>query len=158
MWARLWHFTTAPRKVQWEVTQPQEGQNSLYLCKIILLPAFLYSAYFTTRDDTPGAFSCTQPSLPDSMFTKGGVDILSLVSQLEKNPSFIYTGKQKRPFSDKLSLQDQDVLLWLIKSGQVWPSTFISVPHSLHKSLEAEKDLGTWQCEERYCQNESMKA
>lgn len=59
----------------------------------------------------PGAFSCSQPAMPDSMFTKGGVDILNLVSLLEKDASFIYPGKQKRPFSDKPSLQKQNVFL-----------------------------------------------
>ena len=59
----------------------------------------------------PGAFSCSQSALPDSMFTKGGVDILNLVSPLEKDALFSYPGKQKRPFLDKSSLQDQDVFL-----------------------------------------------
>lgn len=149
MWARLWHFTTAPRKAQWKVTQPQEGQNSFYLCKIIPLPTSLYPGHLTVGDDRPRAFFCSQPALSDSASAKGGVDILNLVPPLEKDASFIYPGKQKRPFSDKLSLQDQDVFLWLIKSGPIWPSAFISVPHSLRKSLGAEKDLRTWQCEKR---------
>lgn len=156
MWARLWHFTTAPRKAQWEATQPQEGRNSSYLCKIIPLPASLYPGHFTVEDDKPGAFSCSQPGLTDSMFTKGGEYLLSLVSLLEKD-AFLYPGKQK-----KVILRQTVLARWCVsvtgKSRLVWSSAFISVPHSLHKSLEAEKDLRTWQCEKRYCQNKSMKA
>lgn len=79
MWATLWHFTTAPRKVQWEVTQPQEGQNRLYLCKIIPRPASLDPGHFTTGDSMPGAFFCCQTVLQDRMFMEGRVDIPSLV-------------------------------------------------------------------------------
>lgn len=95
MWARLWHFTTAPRKAQWKVTQPQDGQNNFYLCKIIPLPTSLYPGHLTGGDDRPRAFSCSQPALSDSASAKGGVDVLNLVSPLEKDASFIYPGKKK---------------------------------------------------------------
>lgn len=117
-------FHHSPKEVQWDVTQPKEGQNSLYLCKTIPLPASLYPGHFTAGDYMPGAFSCSQPALPDSKLTKGVVDILNLLSPLEKDASFTYLGKQKRPFSDKLSLQDQGMFLWLIKLGPVSPCQF----------------------------------
>lgn len=54
------------------------------------------------------AFFCSQRVQLDNMFMKRCVDIPNLVKTLEKGASFIYPGRQKRPFLDKPYLRDQD--------------------------------------------------
>lgn len=150
MWARLWHFSTSPRKVRWEVTQPQEDPSSLYLCKIIPLPASLYPGHhqrwyakglFLLPDSTARQYAykrCghTQPCIP-----VGGRHIIDLAWEAKK----------------AILRQARQCVCVLIKSGPVWPSAFISVPYSLHKSLQVRETLRTWQCEKRSCQNISVR-